>query len=260
MSIIIGSARVDEKGTYSGGASGDQKQTSSTNDTKGEVSMQPFYVHSKGWMIHRPKKVYHADKIAENMKDACNNKNLGYDQYNRLGVIENGIDTKKKTECDCSSLVRECVKEATGKDPGNFNTENEGSKLQATGLFEKPIEYKEGVKLYNGDVLVTKTKGHTVIVVSGRKRSDASSSSTAPSKSGFNKTKKWTGVTTTALNVRTSAGKKDDNICSWGPLKKGTEISVCDQTTSASGTKWYYIKNEKNGKYGFVNSKYVKKA
>ena len=45
MSIIIGSARVDEKGTYSGGASGDQKQTSSTNDTKGEVSMKPFYVH-----------------------------------------------------------------------------------------------------------------------------------------------------------------------------------------------------------------------
>ena len=94
MSIIIGSARVDEKGTYSGGAAGDQKQTSSTNDTKGEVSMQPFYVHSKGWMIHRPKKVSHADKIAEKMKDACNNKNLGYDQYNRLGVVENGIDTK----------------------------------------------------------------------------------------------------------------------------------------------------------------------
>ena len=42
--IMIGSARINERGKLSGGVAGDQKQVSSANDTKGEVSMQPFYV------------------------------------------------------------------------------------------------------------------------------------------------------------------------------------------------------------------------
>lgn len=167
MSIIIGSARVDERGKYSGGAAGDQKQTA---PGKGEVSIQDFYVHKKGWIIMRPKSDKHADKIAKNMMIACNNKNLGYDQDNRLGVTKYGVTTRVKTECDCGTLVRECVKEATDKDPGNFNTENEVSALKKTGLFKDPIPYTSDTKLYDGDILVTKTKGHTVIVVSGRKR------------------------------------------------------------------------------------------
>ena len=78
--IMIGSARIDERGKSSGGAAGDQKQVSSSNDTKGEVSMQPFYVHSKGWYILRPKSVTLSAKMAERMIAACNNKNIGYDQ------------------------------------------------------------------------------------------------------------------------------------------------------------------------------------
>ena len=94
--IMIGSARIDERGKLSGGVAGDQKQVSSSNDTKGEVSMQPFYVHSKGWYILRPKSSTLAAKMAERMIAACNNKNIGYDQGNRLGVIIYGIDTKTK--------------------------------------------------------------------------------------------------------------------------------------------------------------------
>lgn len=177
MSIKIGSARVDERGKYSGGSAGDQKQTSATNDTAGEVSIQNMYTHSKGWYILRPKSVAHANAIAERMMAGCNNKNLGYDQGNRLGVIKYGINTKTKTECDCSSLVRQCVKEATGKDPGNFTTANEAAALLATGLFEDKVAYVSQVKtpVYNGDILVTKTKGHTVIVVWGNPRSTVSS-------------------------------------------------------------------------------------
>ena len=118
--IMIGSARIDERGKSSGGVAGDQKQVSSSNDTKGEVSMQPFYVHSKGWYILRPKSVTLSAKMAERMIAACNNKNIGYDQGNRLGVIIYSINTKIKTECDCSSLTRQVVKEASGKDPGNL--------------------------------------------------------------------------------------------------------------------------------------------
>ena len=96
--IMIGSARINERGKLSGGVAGDQKQVSSANDTKGEVSMQPFYVHSKGWYILRPKNAALAAKMAERMTAACNNKNIGYDQGNRLGVIIYSINTKTKTE------------------------------------------------------------------------------------------------------------------------------------------------------------------
>lgn len=170
MAVIIGSARIDERGKLSGGQAGDHKQKSSTNDTVGEVSMQNFYVHSKGWYILRPKDANIAKKIASNMKTACNNKNIGYDQMNRLGVMTYGVNSKVKTETDCSTLVRACVKEASGKDPGNFSTLNEADMLEKSGLFEKRIAYTSNTTLYIGDVLVTKTKGHTVIVVEGAKR------------------------------------------------------------------------------------------
>ena len=67
MSLIIGSARIDENGHISGGKAGDQ--------TKKEVSKQPYYVHSKGWLCLRPKSVSDAKKIASAMDDACDNDN-----------------------------------------------------------------------------------------------------------------------------------------------------------------------------------------
>lgn len=171
MAIMVSSARSNERGKYSGGKAGDQKQTSKTNDTRGEVSMQAMYTHRKGWYILRPKKVTHADAIAELGIKAANNPNIGYSQSDRLGVVKHGINTKVKTNADCSSLVRQAVREATGKDPGNFTTANEARVLAATGLFTK-ITYVNQSKtpVYNGDILVTKTKGHTVIVVSGNPR------------------------------------------------------------------------------------------
>ena len=168
MAVYIGSARIDERGKISGGAAGDGKQTS-TPDYKGEVSQQKFYVSAKGWVVIRPKNVDVALRIAAAMITACNNKNLGYDQSNRLGVIKYGTASTIKTECDCSSLVRQCVKEATGIDPGNFNTFNEKDVLSKTGLFNI-TDYVNGMTLYTGDILVTKTKGHTVIVTSGAAR------------------------------------------------------------------------------------------
>lgn len=166
MAVIIGSARRDEHGNcYSGGKAGDQ--------TGQEVSTQKFYNHSKGWYVLRAKDDRVAEKLAEAMKIACGNKNIGYDQLERYGVIKHGIDTKVKTECDCSSLVRACIIYASGKDVGDFNTSNERSVILESGLFEDVGSYKQGDTLYNGDILVTRTKGHTVIVVGGAKKSKA---------------------------------------------------------------------------------------
>ena len=164
MAVIIGSARHDEHGNcYSGGKSGDQ--------TGQEVSTQKFYNHSKGWNVLRAKDNKVAEKLAEAMQIACGNKNIGYDQSERYGVIKHGINTKVKTECDCSSLVRACIIYASGKDVGDFNTSNERSVILKSGLFKDVGSYKKGDTLYNGDILVTRTKGHTVIVVSGAKKS-----------------------------------------------------------------------------------------
>ena len=164
---IIGSARIDERGKASGGKAGDQKQKS-TPDYKGEVSMQNFYVSSKGWYILRAKNPDIASKIALAMTIACNNPNIGYNQARRLDIIKAGTHATQPTSCDCSSLVRQCVREA-GIEVGNFTTANEASVLMATGHFDKFV-YTKGSQLYLGDILVTKTKGHTVIVTSGATR------------------------------------------------------------------------------------------
>lgn len=162
---VIGSARVDEAGKYSGGKRGDQKQTAAP-DYKGEVSRQQFYVHKKGWVILRPRDPIHARAIAQAMAMACDNPHIGYSQSDRYSVLSAGTCTAQAVNCDCSALVRLCIKEGTGKDPGDFTTANEASKLTALGLFDR-LEYADGMKLCAGDVLVTKTKGHTCIVIEG---------------------------------------------------------------------------------------------
>lgn len=177
MSLIVGSARIDENGNLKNGKVGDQ--------TGKEVSTQAYYTHKKGWYVFRPKSVAHANALALAMKQACNNNKIGYDQNERNGVITQlkkygSLDKiAKATECDCSSLVRACVIEACGKDVGNITTANEASVLEASGLFEAKKSVTGEGMLYNGDILVTKTKGHTVIVVSGRARSTVATSNTS---------------------------------------------------------------------------------
>ena len=180
MSLIVGSARIDENDNLKNGKAGDQ--------TGKEVSTQAYYTHKKGWYVFRPKSVAHANALALAMKQACNNNKIGYDQNERNGVIAQlkkygSLDKiARATECDCSSLVRACIIQATGKDVGNITTANEASVLEASGLFEaKKNVIGEGM-LYNGDILVTKTKGHTVIVVSGRARNTATTSNISTSK------------------------------------------------------------------------------
>lgn len=171
--IIIGSARIDERGKLSGGAAGDQKQKT-TDDYSGEVSMQNFYLHKKGWYILRLKDAAYAEECAKAMKRACNNQNIGYDQNQRTNILKHGTMSTVKTECDCSALVRQCIKEATAVDPSNFTTDNEVSVLKRTDLFHAPIKYKSGTPLYNGDILVTCSRGHTAVVVSALPRIEQS--------------------------------------------------------------------------------------
>lgn len=193
VKIIIGSARIDSKGNLSGDTPGDQKQKE-VPDYSGEVSLQDFYVHKKGWYVLRPKDPEIAEKIAAAMKVACMNPNIGYNQMARLEVIKQTVNALTPCACDCSSLVRACIIDASGKDPGNFTTANEALYLEATGLFEKRIAYTANMNLFVGDVLVTKSKGHTVIVVEGNHKTNLAKNDmvNAESNSGGEKVSKLT--------------------------------------------------------------------
>lgn len=166
MSVKIGHASIGENGEISGGNAGDQ--------TGKEVCTRSFYMHKKGWDTLRAKKEEIAELIAICMEEACANPCVGYDQGNRLSLyntVKNlsfKCDTKTltvKVECDCSSLVRTCLAR-TGIMVGNFTTANEKTVLMATGLFEFVECDSDGSNLKRGDILVTKTKGHTAVVLS----------------------------------------------------------------------------------------------
>jgi len=233
MTYYIGSARHDENGKLNG-VKGDQLQTN-VNDFKGEVSMQEFYVHSKGWYILRAKNTVHAHKIAERMVKACNNANIGYSQADRGAILKDGIESAKKTNTDCSALVRQCVKEATGVDVGNFTTANEKTILLATGLFEV-LTYKKGVKLVTGDILVTKSKNHTVVVISGENPGGATATSYYS---------KYTGKGTSLVSALATVGEKDTSFNHRKKIAAANGISNYSGTVAQNLTLVNLLKNGK---------------
>lgn len=166
MAVKVGSARIDENGNTHGGRAGDQNGK--------EVSTQSWYKHSKGWRVLRCKDPDKAEKIARAMQAACDNANIGYDQYQRdtLYNLAKTVDfdpAKIKTPCetDCSALVRVCCAYA-GIMLDNMRTTNEAKILLASGEFTelKGAKYTDqSAYLCRGDILVTRTQGHTVVVL-----------------------------------------------------------------------------------------------
>ena len=168
MAVKIGSARIDENGNAHDGKAGDQNGR--------EGSTQNWYLHSKGWRVYRAKNPAVAEKIAQCMERACKNDKIGYDQYQRNTLYKEaepfGFDVSKVSkacETDCSALVRVCCAYAgiTGL-PSGFRTGNMPSNLAKTGAFVELTGSKyqsQSTYLGRGDILVTKTNGHTVVVL-----------------------------------------------------------------------------------------------
>lgn len=164
--VRIGHARIDENGKAHGGKAGD-------NNGK-EVVVSNWYNHKKGWVVLRPKNAAKAEKIAECMEDAAANDCIGYNQYRRLTLYDavrgsgfrcDKANLKKNVETDCSALVRVCLAYA-GIHTANFTTGNQRKIMLATGAFEEIKAASANSKLLKrGDILITKTKGHTAIVL-----------------------------------------------------------------------------------------------
>lgn len=177
MAVYVGSARIDERGNISGGKAGDQ--------TGNEVGIQIWYPHKKGWIVVRAKDPAVRLKIAAAMKAACDNNNIGYNQANRNGLWNivkalgyNPALCTIYTETDCSGLVRVCIAYA-GIIVADFNTSLEVKVLKATNKFdiiEDPKYTNSSDYLLAGDILVTKTKGHTVVVLNDGPKANTTSS------------------------------------------------------------------------------------
>ena len=228
MNVLIGSARLDENGKIANGQVGDQ--------TGKEVSTQNWYLHKKGWVVIRAKDKTKANKIATAMEAACKNNNIGYDQTNRnslYNAIKNkDFDPSKcttKVETDCSALVRVCCNYA-GIKVGDFNTSSEVNVLSKTNAFTvlKDKKYTTSADyLERGDILVTATKGHTVVVLSdGAKiRKQISVQKKVEIKPALSE--QYIGyVTASTLNIREKASI-DSGIL--GVLTKGSKVKIVDE-------------------------------
>ena len=241
MSVKIGSARIDENGKAHGGKAGDQ--------TGKEVSTQNWYKHTKGWVVLRPKSNVIADLIASDMEYACKNPNIGYDQYERntlYNVAEkvgfNCSLVDKKCETDCSALVRVCCAYA-GIRVSSFRTTNEVKILMATGYFEELTESKytdSSNYLKRGDILVTKTQGHTVVVLNDGSKAE----------SDVKTDKKYVIVTGDTVWIRTGPSTSFKQI---GLAKKGDKYKYAGVTSNDGWNEIYF-----NNDLAWISGKFSK--
>ena len=252
MSVKIGSARIDENGKARGGKAGDQ--------TGKEVSTQSWYKHSKGWRVFRAKDPAVAEKIAQDMQWACDNKHIGYDQGQRLTLYDvskplgfNCNKVKENCETDCSALVRVCCAYAGVKLP-NFRTPTEPAALLDSGAFVelKGAKYTDSDKyLRRGDILVTRTQGHTVVVLSnGSKAGDDDPVPTpAPTPTEYGHVL----VTGGSVNIRSAPGVESKDI---GTVHRGDVLVYQGETREADGKPWYLVIHDNAN--GWVRSKYAR--
>lgn len=239
MAVLLGHAVGDENGKARGGNPGDQNGR--------EVLTQNWYLNGKGWRVLRAKDSAKAKMIAENMLKACNNANIGYDQGDRNTLYDVapkvGFDCAKVTtpcETDCSALVRVCCMYA-GIKVGNFNTANEVSILMKTGAFTELVgdEYtKDSARLKAGDILTTRVKGHTAVILTDGPLANKSEQSTPimPSQPAT-KTGKVVQVIGGSVRVRAADNIKGKYLFT---AKKGKEFEFIDIAPSG----WYHIRTD----------------
>ena len=165
MAYLIGNARIDERGSASGGAAGDQ--------TGAEVRVQNWYSYPWNCII-RPKSSAVAEKMASTMETLCKGNLVGYDQSQRTTLFTElqkvGWDASKlstKCETDCSAMVAVCVNAAGITVSKDIWTGIMVSALTSTGQFDVYYDSKyltSGDYLKRGDILLN-TVHHTAIAL-----------------------------------------------------------------------------------------------
>lgn len=168
MAVYIGSARINENGEGEGGIPGDQNGQ--------ECMIEPWYLHPKGWYILRPIDPDKGALMAQDMVYLCDNPNIGYSFWNNSHTLYDAAQpygfncSMVQVPCDtnCSRGVRVCALYA-GYNVPDFYTGTEIEVFTATGefyLITNETYCSSPDYLIVGDILVTRTTGHTAIVVS----------------------------------------------------------------------------------------------
>lgn len=261
MAVMVGSARISENGD-----SGWNGRAKAGDQTLKEVSIQEWYLHSKGWVVLRAKDAKVRNLIAQDMEYACANNLIGYDQserdtlYNVAKKVKfNCQKVTTKCETDCSALVRVCINYA-GISLGNIRTADMVEKIMATGQFEKLTakKYTESSKyLLRGDILVTKTTGHTVVVLTD---GDGVKKEVMASGVPRNRDRSLSGtyITTTTVNMRDKAGL-DTKVLTIVP--EGKKVFNYGWYSVANSRKWLWVCTTIDGtEYtGFISERVLKK-
>lgn len=202
MAVMFSAARIDERGRISGGQAGDQ--------TGNEVSTVKAYMHNLGWRVFRYPNSTIASWIGKNAKFMADNNNFGYDQLQRTTGYQKAIEAgweprnvKSLCELDCSELVRTAIACAMEKQIPDFNTANEANVLLNLGFKEVTNWTLNNLQL--GDILVTKTKGHTEIVSQGA----TPTINQTPSAQTISYYNKYKGKSTSIVEGLAAVGEKD---------------------------------------------------
>lgn len=247
MTVYVGNAVCDEHGNARGGQPG--------NQTGKELRIQPWYLNKKGWRVFRAKDSEAAKKIAWDCRAACENMAIGYNQskrntlYNAAKPLD--FDCAKVTtlcECDCSSLVRVCILYA-GIKINDFNTASEPTRLLNTGAFEEMIgeKYTDSPDyLKEGDILVTRTKGHTLVILNDGDKVQPEPTPEPPEPPTPPTppvTKQMVYVIGKSVNVRDSDSKRGKVMF---VAHKGNKFNLIDVSED---TGWYHIDTHKGPGY-----------
>lgn len=172
MAVLCGWASLGENGKATGGAAGDQKQTSSTKDLNGEVKLGNWYSFGQTEVL-RWKTVANRKAYVKAVKYLCNSPLVGYNQserttlYTALKAVNwDYTKLKKKVNCDCSELVAcavNCVLKKAAISSAVY-TGNLSAALVASGYFNKLTGSKyltSSDYLRRGDII--NAPGHHVI-------------------------------------------------------------------------------------------------
>lgn len=258
--VKIGSARSNEFGGTNGGKPGDQKGGL-------EVSIQDWYLHSKGWVVIRLHDKNMRNKVAECMEKACNNNHIGYCQNHRTSLTikagKHNYDVSKvdvDVETDCSELVRVCCLYA-GLNISTFATSTEVAAFKATGKADILMDDKYCTSsdyLRRGDILVTKTKGHTVVVLNDGskvvKKPITTKNEIAYAKMLDENLAGTYTVIASRLNMRIDADTSKTILTS---LPKGSTVRCYGYYTLKNDTKWLLVETKEFT--GFCSLKYLHK-
>lgn len=246
MAVRVGSARSSFGNTSPGDQAGGK-----------EVSTQDWYLHSKGWYVYRARDPEEREKIALAMEKACENNDIGYSQPTRdmlwNDVKASGYDpskTTKKVNTDCSALVRVCCAYA-GIVLNDFITSTEGTRLLNSGKFDRLSDDKHCKRsdyLRRGDILCTRTKGHTVVVLTdGRKAEYPAITPVQPTQPDAPNSAMLT-VTGATVNLRSGPGTQYSIV---GVVRKG------DKLVQANADGWVSVLV--GGAVRWISEKYVKR-